>query len=308
MDFSTARARVRETLSLTTDEDTRVGQFVNEAIIDFMRDAAPVATRFSLTTVVGQTDYDLSRDVAAMELTELRIVATGGTLTVTPNGGTTAAIAFDADAAAWVAALEASASVDVGEVDVTVGDGTGGVDDPIVVLVRWNERTNMVVTADGSSLTGPSAGVQVTTLREGGQQGVLRILGDVPYDANARVETNRYVVMGTTTLVLRDAPTKVETIEGWCVPRPVVLVVTTDDAVELPVPREFQRGIVYRALQIGAEWDRQDDSEVLKWEGRYEAEVAKCRRSRTRAVGAMQRPRLRPSSMLGSTRLWMDRR
>lgn len=204
MDFATARARVRETASLTTADDERVGEFVNEAIVDFMRDAAPVVERFTITTVADQVDYDLD------DLSDA---------------------------------------------------------------------------------------------------GVLRILGDFPHDLNVAVETDRYNVMGLTTLVLRDTPADGgELLLGWCVPRPEELVVTTDDAVELPGPREWHRAILYRALQLACEWDRQDDSEIQKWEAKYEGEVGKCRRSRTRMVGGSQRGRLRPASRLASTfhRSWMD--
>lgn len=304
MDFSTARALVRETLSLTTTDDTRVGLFVNEAIVDWFRDAAPVAERFSVWTVPGQVDYDLARDVAPQETTQLRIVASGGTLTVTVAGQTTSGVAYNATEAAWVAALEALSTVDVDEVEVTVGDGTGTPLDPIIVELRWLERANLVVTASGASLTGPDSDVQVTTLHEGGQQGILRVLSDVPHDLNIDVETDRYSVMGLSTLVLHDEPTTAELLRGWCVPRPVVLVVTTDDAVELPGPREWHRAIVYRARQIAAEWDRQEDTEVAKWEGKYENEVAKCRRTRTRMVGGRQRRGLRASSSISRFRSW----
>lgn len=291
---------------MTVAEDTRIGEFVNEAIVDFMRDAAPVAERFSLWTVLGQTDYDLSRDVAPMEVTQLRIVASGGTLTVTVGGQVTAATARDATAATWVTNLEALSTVDVGEVDVEVGDGVGTPLDPIIVTFTWLERANLVVSASGASLTGPDSDVQVTTLHEGGQQGILRILGDVPFDLNDEVVANRYSVLGLSTLVLHDSPTTAEELRGWCVPRPVVLVNTTDDAVALPGPREWHRAVVYRACQLVCEWDGHDDAEIAKWEAKYEGEVGKCRRSRSRAVGGRQRPRLRASSQLGRLRNWME--
>lgn len=301
MQFTAAVDQVCETLSIDSSGDTRVGQFVNEAVVDFMRDAAPVASRFSFWTVPGQTDYDLERDIGAMEITQLRIVASGGTLTATVGGQVTAATAFDADADTWVTNLEALSTIDAGEVEVEVGEGDGTPDAPILVTIRFLERTNVVVTADGASLTGPDSDVQVTTLLDGGQAGVLRVLGDVPHDLNAEVTTDRYTVMGLSTLVLHVVPTTAEEIHGWCVPRPPVLSGTD----EIPVPREWERAIIYRAQQLTAEWDRQDDGEIAKWEAKYEGEVGKCRRSRTRAVGGHQRSRLRASSQTGPNRTWM---
>ena len=302
MNFGVARTRVLQMLSLQVGDDASVADFVNEAIVDFYRDAWPVVAPLNLETIAGQASYDLTRDVGAMEITQLRIVATGGTCTVTVGGQVTAATAWDATDATWVANLEALSTVDVGEVEVTIGDGDGSPDAPRIVLLRWLERADLVVTGSGASLTGPDADLQVTTLLEGGSQGVLAVIPDasVMGDLGVTMEVRGNV------LVLDPVPTVSGTkLTGWVVPRPKLLVRTTDDAVEIPTPREWQRAIVYRAVQIGSEWDMQDPNLATAMEAKYETEVRKCRRARSWAAGNGSRATLQPSSQ-NAPLVWGD--
>ena len=85
-----------------------------------------------------------------------------------------------------------------------------------------------------------------------------------------------------------------DVITGWLVQRPALLVSDTDTS---PFDREWDRAIRYRVMQLGAEWDRQDVTEVQMWEAKYEGEVAKARRSRNRFATKGSRG-LRPSSGL----------
>lgn len=93
---------------------------------------------------------------------------TGGTVTLALDGETTAAIAYNANAAAVQAALEALSNVDAGDVTVTGGPGPGT---PWVVTFGGQYAgTNMPqMTASGASLTGGSSpAIAVTTTTAGG--------------------------------------------------------------------------------------------------------------------------------------------
>lgn len=99
---------------------------------------------------------------------------TGGTFTLTYAGQTTAAIAYNATAAAVRSALEALSNINVGEVTVTGGPGP---DTPYVVTFSGNLAGEDVpqMTASGASLTGgdtPAVGVTTTTAGGGGAGGV----------------------------------------------------------------------------------------------------------------------------------------
>lgn len=90
---------------------------------------------------------------------------TGGTFTLTYSGQTTAAIAYNANAAAVDAALEALSNIDAGEVTVTGGPGPGT---PWVVTFTGDlQGTNVAeMTADDALLTGgttPAVAVTTTT-------------------------------------------------------------------------------------------------------------------------------------------------
>lgn len=89
--------------------------------------------------------------------------ATAGDFTLTVNGQTTAAIAFDADAADVQAALEALSNVAVGDVTcVDSGSGTDLGDASHVVTINWKGAlagTDITITAD---FTGISAGSDPT--------------------------------------------------------------------------------------------------------------------------------------------------
>lgn len=92
---------------------------------------------------------------------------TGGTFTLTYEGGTTAAIAYNASAATVRAALEALPAVSPG--DVTVTGVAGG---PYTVTFTGGGGDIAQMTASGASLTGgTSPGVTVATTTAGASAG-----------------------------------------------------------------------------------------------------------------------------------------
>lgn len=104
--------------------------------------------------------------------------ATGGTLRLTFNGQTTAAIAFDATAAVVVAALEALTNVAPGDV---VGGG-GPLNTAPVTLTfggAWADRDVPQITADGSLLVGAGAAVTTATTTPGTLAGTRQFLANM---------------------------------------------------------------------------------------------------------------------------------
>ena len=77
---------------------------------------------------------------------------TGGVYTITVNGDETAEIAFDADAAAITAALEALESVGEGNVTVTRGSGSAGT--YAGTSLAFDIAGPLVVTVDDTGITG----------------------------------------------------------------------------------------------------------------------------------------------------------
>lgn len=91
----------------------------------------------------------------------------GGTFTLTYEGATTAAIAFDATSAAVRVALEALSSIDPG--DITVTGAAGG---PYTVTFVGGGGNVPAMTASGASLTGgTSPGVTIATTTAGASTG-----------------------------------------------------------------------------------------------------------------------------------------
>jgi len=92
--------------------------------------------------------------------------ATAGTFTITVEGQTTAAIAFDADAAAVQAALEALSTVDVGDVTAVQTTGTDLGDASAVVTLTWGGQyagQDVTITASFAGLTGNAHVLATTT-------------------------------------------------------------------------------------------------------------------------------------------------
>lgn len=100
------------------------------------------------------------------ETQTITINATGGTYTITFEGQTTTAIAYNANAATVQAALEALSNVAPG--DVTVTGGPGGTATLTVAFAGAYTATNVTaMTTNAASLTGGTATATVATLTEG---------------------------------------------------------------------------------------------------------------------------------------------
>ena len=92
---------------------------------------------------------------------------TGGTFTLTFQGQTTAGIAFNANAAAVVAALEALSNVDAGEVTATGGALPGTAVD-VTFVGRYAGINQPQMTGSAAGLTGGTPVLTITTVTAGG--------------------------------------------------------------------------------------------------------------------------------------------
>jgi hypothetical protein len=101
--------------------------------------------------------------VAEVQTVTITGTPTGGTFTLTYSGQTTGTIAYNAAAAAVLAALEALSNLAPGDVAVTGGPGPGT---PYVVTFATALGNVVLMTADGALLTGgasPAVAVVQTT-------------------------------------------------------------------------------------------------------------------------------------------------
>lgn len=105
----------------------------------------------------------LAGGTAEVQTVSITGTPTGGTFTLTYAGQTTAAIAYNANAAAVEAALVALSNVDTGDVSVGGGPGPGT---PWTVTFALSLGNPAQMTANGAGLTGgttPAAAVTTTT-------------------------------------------------------------------------------------------------------------------------------------------------
>lgn len=108
----------------------------------------PGATSYHLYT--GGTTRTAPETTGRNEQQTVTIDATGGTFTITYSGQETAAIDFDATAAAVQAALEALSNIAVGDVSVTLNGAVYTIE-----FTGLLARTDVAeVTCDGALLTG----------------------------------------------------------------------------------------------------------------------------------------------------------
>lgn len=98
------------------------------------------------------------------EVQQVIVDATGGTFTLTYDGQTTGAIAYNASASAVLSALEALSNIAPGDVTV-VGDAGGPYTVTFTGTLAGTNVTQMV--ADSTALTGGSAAAVVMTARQG---------------------------------------------------------------------------------------------------------------------------------------------
>lgn len=109
----------------------------------------------------------------ANEVQHIAVDAAGGTFTISFRGGTTAAIAFNATAAAVQAALELLAEVEVNDIIVTGGPGAAGGATPYILSFQkeYTGQDVAAVTTGVGSLTGGAGTAAVTTTTAGGTTG-----------------------------------------------------------------------------------------------------------------------------------------
>lgn len=115
---------------------------------------------------IGTTDFYGPYSGATRESASIAVDATGGTFTITFRGTATAAIAFNATAAAVQAALELNPEIDVGDVIVTGGPGAAGGATPYVITFGGQYDGQDVAgafTTGVGSLTGGAGTAAVTT-------------------------------------------------------------------------------------------------------------------------------------------------
>lgn len=108
------------------------------------------------------------------ESVSIAVDATGGTFTITVEGVATAAIAFNATAAAVQAALELTPGIGPGDISVTGGPGAAGGLTPYVIVWqgRYAGENAPTVTTGAGSLTGGAGTAAVTTTAGGGESPV----------------------------------------------------------------------------------------------------------------------------------------
>lgn len=106
------------------------------------------------------------------ESASIAVDATGGTFTITFQGETTAAIAFNATAAQVKAALELLPGINVGDITVTGGPGAAGGATPYVITFtetgQYGDQDAPAITTGAGSLTGGAGTAAVTTTTGGG--------------------------------------------------------------------------------------------------------------------------------------------
>jgi hypothetical protein len=114
-----------------------------------------------LTHTASVTDGVVLDTAATNEVQLVTLTsATGGTFLLTFNGQTTAAIAYNATAAAVKAALVALSNIDTGDIDVA---GNAGGPYTITFKGAYANQNVAQITADGALLTGSGHNVSATT-------------------------------------------------------------------------------------------------------------------------------------------------
>lgn len=119
------------------------------------------------------------------EVVSIAVNATGGTFTTTFGGQTTAAVAYNATASAYQAALEALSTIEVGHVTVTGGPGNSGATTPYVITFAQILGDVGAVTTNPASLTGGAMTAAVTVTTPGASMGTAKAKNTTaPYIAN----------------------------------------------------------------------------------------------------------------------------
>jgi hypothetical protein len=149
------------TITLRTAAFTAATHFPNNVLM-----SGTVLARYASGTYAGlYAPY--AGDASEAQTVTITGTPTGGTFTLTLNGETTAAIAYNATAAAVESALEALPSLDAASVTVTGGPGPGTA--YVVTFGGSYAGANVAqMTTSGSFTGGTSPAVAVTTTTAGG--------------------------------------------------------------------------------------------------------------------------------------------
>lgn len=134
----------------------------------------PDGLALAVPTSGANSGYAVPLAARATEVQTVTITGTptGGTVTLTFDGETTGAIAYNATAATVLAALEALSNVDVGSVVVTGGPGPGTAWIVTFSGTQYLGANVPVMTASGASLTGGTSPAIAVTTTTGGGSGV----------------------------------------------------------------------------------------------------------------------------------------
>lgn len=162
-----------------------IGELGIKVKLTFEASPAAALTEFNnwdvVTERIVRLEFGNNENIAVNEIQTLTITGTptGGDFTITYAGQTTAAIAFDADAAAVQSALEALSNIGVGDVACTGGDLPG----TAVVITFGGALANTdvaLMTVDDAGLTGGSSpeATIVQTLAGGNRKAFVTV--DLP--------------------------------------------------------------------------------------------------------------------------------
>ena len=151
-----------------------------------MVDALTVTFNKTDSTITGSAmgrALETGQSMPGNEIQQVAINATGGTFTLTYAGQTTAAIAFNASAAAVLAALEALSNIPVGSLRV---NQTVNASPAFTYTVEFGgslgESNVAEMTAGAGSLTGGAATATVTTLTAGAAITAVSLVPIYPKD------------------------------------------------------------------------------------------------------------------------------
>ncbi len=164
------------TAGLVGTESRNVG---GQEIPEFAElDASASSSTLTLASATAGVPFTLTRsDTAVTTVNEVQTITAGGTVsggtfTLTYDGQTTTAIAYNADAATVDAALEALSNIGAGDVTCAGGALPGAA--VTVTFTAALAATDVVqLTADGALLTGTSPTIAVATTTQGAAAGAL---------------------------------------------------------------------------------------------------------------------------------------
>lgn len=158
---------------------------------------APTLKRATPIVRNKTTGYHQAWGADVNESVSIPVDATGGTWTISFDGETTAAIAFNATAATVKAALEALSNISPGDVTVTGGPGDSGGTTPYVITFggKYAGLDVPAITTGVGSLTG-GGGTATPVITAGGNvTGIIGFLYPVDLTLSATKQTQATVMV-----------------------------------------------------------------------------------------------------------------